>query len=106
VKRVVARLAPTVIAIAAQEHDTVAAEILRSATEELAGLAAFTATRLELSQKPFDVVLSGGVFLNNAPYFSLMQSSISAKISNANPIRPENDPAFGALVSLLGRPVS
>lgn len=105
-KKVVARLAPTVIATAAQEHDPIASEILRSATEELAGLVAFTASCLDLTQEPFDVVLSGGVFLNNPPYFSLMQSSLSAKISAANPIRPENDPAFGALVSLLGRPAS
>jgi N-acetylglucosamine kinase-like BadF-type ATPase len=106
VKQVVARLAPTVIATAVQEHDPVAGEILRSATEELAGLVAFTARYLDLAEQPFDVVLSGGVFLNNPAYFSLMQSSLSAKISTANPIRPENDPAFGALVSLLGRPAS
>lgn len=106
VKRVVASLAPTVIATASQEHDLLAQEILRSATEELAGLVAFTATSLDLTGQPFDVVLSGGVFLNNPPYFSLMQSSLSAKMPPAHPIRPENDPAFGALVSLLGRPAS
>lgn len=105
-KQVVARLAPTVIATAAQEHDPVAGEILRSATEELAGLVAFTARYLDLAGQPFDIVLSGGVFLNNPPYFSLMQSSLSARMPTANPIRPEKDPAFGALVSLLGRPAS
>lgn len=106
VKRAVASLAPTVVATAAEEHDSVAREILRSATEELAGLVVFTATCLDLTREPLDVVLSGGVLLNNPPYFSLMRSSLSAKIPSANPIRPENDPAFGALVSLLGRPAS
>jgi len=104
-KGAVARLAPAVIA-AAEEADIVAGQILRAAAGELADLATFTARQLGLAEKPFDIVLSGGVFLKNPPYFDLMQSVLSDKISSANPVRPENEPAFGALVALLGRPTS
>ncbi len=102
-KAPVARLAPVVIA-AADHDDNVAGAILRSAAEELANLAAFTASHLGLTGEPHDVVLCGGVFQNNPSYFHLMQSVLLEKIPGANPMRPENEPAFGALVALLGRP--
>jgi len=104
-KVTIARLAPTVIA-ASEERDRIAEEILRSASEELADSAVFTATYLGLTDESFDVVLTGGVFLNNPAYFHLMQSILSERMPYANPMRPENDPAYGALVALLGRPAS
>ncbi len=100
----VASLAPIVIS-AAQQKDEVAQDILRSAAAELADLAAFTANTLELDREPFDIVLSGGVFQNNPEYFRLMKSLLSETMALANPTEPENEPAFGALVALRGRPV-
>ncbi len=104
-KATVARLAPAVISTA-EQGDAVASEILRAAAAQLADLAVFTAKQLGLADNPFDVVLCGGVFLNNPPYFHLMQSALSETMSTANPMRPENEPAFGALRALLGRPTS
>jgi N-acetylglucosamine kinase-like BadF-type ATPase len=104
-KVTIARLASTVIATS-EARDAVAEEILRSAAEELAGLALFAARDLGLTEERFDVVLTGGVFLNNTAYFHLMQSILSETMPFANPMRPENDPAFGALVALLGRPAT
>jgi N-acetylglucosamine kinase-like BadF-type ATPase len=103
-KRAIAGLAPVVIRCA-KEGDGVAAEILHSAAGELADVAAFTAARLGLAGEHFDVVLSGGVLENSAAYFDLMQSIVLKKMPTANPMRPINEPAFGALVALLGRPV-
>jgi len=102
-KLAVARLAPTVLSVA-EEGDKVAGEILRSSAGELADMATFAAGDLGLAAEPFDVVLSGGVFENSPQYFYLMKSVLSERIPEANPMRPENEPAFGALVALLGRP--
>jgi len=102
-KLAVARLAPTVIS-AAEEGDKVAGEITRSCALELAELAAFVVDYLGLTGQPLDIVLSGGVFENNPSYFRLMESVLSEKIPAAHPMRPENEPALGALVAVLGRP--
>ncbi len=104
-KVAIARLAPTVIA-EEQQGDKVAADILRSAAEQLGELVVFTARHLDMIENSFDVVLSGGVFQNNPSYFHLMQSVLWERIPTANPMRPENEPAYGALVALLGRPAS
>jgi N-acetylglucosamine kinase-like BadF-type ATPase len=102
-KVAVASLAPQIIS-AAEHKDPVARDILRSAAAELTDLAAFTANSLQLDREPFDIVLSGGVFQNNPEYFRLMKSLLSETMAMANPTEPENEPAFGALVALRGRP--
>jgi N-acetylglucosamine kinase-like BadF-type ATPase len=102
-KVAVARLAPLVISVA-EKGDGVANKILHSAVRELADIAAFAAEHLRLTAQTFDVVLSGGVFGNNPQYFRLMKSVLSERIIEANPMGPENEPVFGALVALLGHP--
>jgi N-acetylglucosamine kinase-like BadF-type ATPase len=104
-KQATARLAPTVLS-AAEGGDKVAEGIVRTCAGELVDVAVFTAEHLGLTGERFDVVLSGGVLENNPGYFRLMETMVSERISGANPIRPEKEPAFGALVALLGRPES
>lgn len=101
-KLAAARLAPIVVSVA-EEGDVVADDILHSSARELAKMAAFAAAYLGLSSEPFDLVLAGGVFENNPPYFHLMQSILSDTIPRASSMRAESEPAFGALVALLGR---
>lgn len=103
----IAMLAPTVVQ-AAEVGDFVASDIIVRATEELALSVDAVARRLGVWERPFPVVLAGGLLLGSELYRRLNAQAIRAKCPNAHLMLPQNNAATGAALLALetiGRPL-
>ncbi len=101
-------LAPIVFA-AANEGDTVARQLVHRAGEEIALTALALLRRLEILERPCDVVLAGSIFKANSP---LLIATVRERLYAAAPaailVRPDVEPVLGALLrgfDVMGRAV-
>lgn len=94
-----ALLAPAVLE-AVGEGDAVAAAIVRAHGAKLGDIARLGALKVGL-EPPFPLVLLGGVLRGDAagPFVS----EIVARVPGAEPVRPDREPAVGALLMALDR---
>jgi N-acetylglucosamine kinase-like BadF-type ATPase len=90
----IATLASTVQA-AASEGDAVASRIIEVGADELAGMAASVASRLELSRP--EVVLAGGIFRAVPRMGEAVIARLSVRLPDARARRLEVEPAAGAV---------
>lgn len=95
-----AALAPLVTG-AAEGGDSVAAEILRQAGEHLAASALAVVRRLELTARPFDLVLAGSVWKAGRWVEGPMQARVRAEAPYVQFIHPSRSPAEGAAMLAL-----
>lgn len=94
-RQVIAELAPLVFA-AAQHADSIAAEILHNASEQLANMAAAVAESLNLPM-PLHLACTGGVLLNHAAYREAVAHSITARTGHLPDVTCVPEPVLGAL---------
>jgi N-acetylglucosamine kinase-like BadF-type ATPase len=90
----IARLASTVEE-AAVEGDRVAGRIIEVGADELAGMAASVAARLELSG--CDVVLAGGIFRAVPRMCDAVTAQLASRLPGASARRLDVEPALGAV---------
>ena len=90
-------LAPLVVAAA--DADAVAGEIVQRLVDEVVLLVVRAARDLELSGRPFDVVLGGGVF--DGALRARVARALAQRLPDARPIAPTIPPAAGAAVAAL-----
>ncbi len=82
---------------ARDEGDMVATGILKSAADELMTAATAVMTRLELTDKPFTFVLSGGMFQAVPWLGEQMQLLLPTLASQSTVMRLDVEPALGAV---------
>ncbi|HIP72695.1 MAG TPA: N-acetylmuramic acid 6-phosphate etherase [Anaerolineae bacterium] len=103
----IASLAPIVLE-AAEAHDLAATDIVVRAAEALAGAVTAAARRLGLGERPFPLVLAGGLLQTNHFYRRVTAQAVRTRLPHARPILPQADAAVGAaLLALetLGHPL-
>ncbi|MFM8477281.1 MAG: N-acetylglucosamine kinase [Planctomycetaceae bacterium] len=94
-RQVIAELAPLVFD-AAQRADAIAAEILHSASQQLADMAAAVAHSLNLLN-PLHLACTGGVLLNHSDYRDAVTHSITARTGQPPEVNCVPEPVLGAL---------
>lgn len=94
-RQVIAELAPLVFD-AAQRADTIATEILRNASQQLAGMAAAVAESLNLPA-PLHLACTGGVLLNHRDYRDAVAHSIASRTGHPPEVTCVPEPVLGAL---------
>jgi N-acetylglucosamine kinase-like BadF-type ATPase len=92
----VAALSPLVFE-AAESADAVANSIVVRAGRELAAMVATVAARLEFSDRPFPLAMTGGVLLGNRLLAESLQSGLAEQGLAASPIVPVPHPVAGAV---------
>jgi N-acetylmuramic acid 6-phosphate etherase len=92
----IATIAPLVLA-AAEEGDRVAVEIVEHEATELARTTAAAARKLDLTNEPCPLAITGGVILNSADYRERFLTALQAAGVHAEPVTPVLEPANGAL---------
>ncbi|HFQ93324.1 MAG TPA: N-acetylmuramic acid 6-phosphate etherase, partial [Anaerolineae bacterium] len=103
----IAALAPIVLK-AAEAHDLAATAVVVRAAESLAGAVAAVVRRLGLGERPFPLVLAGGLLQTNHFYRRVTAQAVRTRVPHARVILPQADAAVGAaLLALetLGHPL-
>ena len=86
---------------AAEGGDLLATDILLNAAETLARTTEIVAHRLGLWDRPFPLVLSGGIFQGSDFYRRVVSQAICTRIPHARPQLPRADAAVGAAMLAL-----
>jgi N-acetylglucosamine kinase-like BadF-type ATPase len=94
-RQVIAELAPLVFD-AAHRSDAIATEILRNASQQLAGMATAVAESLNLPA-PLHLACTGGVLLNHPDYRDAVAHSITARTGQSPEVTCVPEPVLGAL---------
>ncbi len=91
----IASLVPLVLK-AAEKKDTIATKIINEETEEL--IFHIKATQKKLNQKVLKVSFSGGILENKNIFSDLLRKKVKKELHNTVIIKPQKQPAFGALL--------
>jgi N-acetylglucosamine kinase-like BadF-type ATPase len=91
----------TYVQRAGDEGDAIAAGILNRAADELVVAAAAVMTRLELGDKEFTFVLSGGMFKAIPWFFDRLRHLLPALAPRSGVLRLDQEPALGAVLLAL-----
>jgi N-acetylmuramic acid 6-phosphate etherase len=101
----IATLAPIVLE-AASEGDLIANDVAARAVEELASSVAAVARQLGVWERPFPIVLAGGLLLGSKFYRRVAAQAIRTQFPHARLMMPQADAATGAAMlalEILGR---
>ncbi len=103
----VAALAP-VLLDAAEAGDLVALDVIAAGADALASAVDAASRRLGLRERPFPLVMAGGLLTTNDFYRKVVVQAVHTRVPNARPMQPRADAAVGAaLLALesLGHPL-
>lgn len=98
----IATFGPQVLKL--ETSDPVAAQIVESGAVQLVKMVVATAGHLGFSEKPFDVVLTGGAILHSERYQAVVREKIVAALPNARVRVPVFPPVIGAAILALHHP--
>jgi N-acetylglucosamine kinase len=97
----IASLAP-IVSEANNSGDTIANSILKEAGKDLAVSVLAVASKLEIQNAEFPLVLSGGILTNIKDVANELATNVSRKLSKVHIVVLDKEPAYGAVKIALG----